>query len=90
VVVDGARSGRWGGGLITKCEYYDVIADIDWPIRDEFGEAPSIAGKQRARRFLEARPIAGHGRHEVIGSIARGALTIPVATRAAGIFYQLA
>src|SRR5579872_811559 len=70
---------RLGGNAIAESELDDVVADFDGPCGDQFAEAPPIVGKQRPRGLFESRSIAGHGRHEVIGRVARCSLPVAVA-----------
>ena len=76
-------------GAIAEGELDDMLADIARPAGDETDEPPPVVGEQCPRGFLEAREIAGHHRHEMIGCVSCGAGAIQVATGAARFVHEL-
>ena len=56
-----------------------MIADIAGPAGNARGKLRLIVCEQRPRRFFKTGQIAGHGRHEMISGVSRGATAIAVA-----------
>src|SRR5689334_22875991 len=50
-----------------------MAADIRGPVGDQLVETLGVTCEQRADRFLEMRPVAGHRVHETIGGLLREA-----------------
>jgi hypothetical protein len=67
---------------VPEGEPDNVVADVFGPGSDQFAKPPAVVREQSAGSFLEAFEIAGHRRHEMIGRIPRGAMTIAIATGA--------
>ncbi len=58
-------------GFSVACQPGGVLAHIGRPAGDPLGEALAIPGEQRPRRLLEARQVAGHRIHEMVGALLR-------------------
>src|ERR1700680_2406067 len=76
------RSRRSGFDAIAEGGLDDVVADIFGPAGDETGKPPPVVREQGPRGFFEARQIAGHRRHEMIGGISCSPATIAITARA--------
>src|SRR3984893_5899567 len=72
------RSRRSGFDAIAEGELDDVVADIFGPAGDETGKPPPVVREQGPRGFFEARQIARHRRHEMIGGISCRPATIAI------------
>src|SRR3984893_12777977 len=83
------RSRRSGFDAIAEGELDDVVADIFGPAGDETGKPPPVVREQGPRGFFEARQIAGHRRHEMIGGVSCGPPAIAVTGRATRLLDQL-
>jgi hypothetical protein len=65
-----------------------VLANVRRPGANELGESRPIAGEERSERFLEARSIAGHHGHELIGRLSRSPDPIHLYARPASLIHQ--
>jgi hypothetical protein len=84
-----SRRSRRRFGAIAEGELDDVVADIAWPAGNQFGKTPSVVCEQGSRGLLEMRKVAGYGRHEMIGRLARSAAAVAITTRAPRLFNEL-
>src|ERR1700733_15366296 len=64
---------------ITEGKPDDMGTDVFAPGGDQFAKSPPVGREQGAGSFLEAFEIAGHRRHEMIGRVPRGTMTIAIA-----------
>src|SRR5258708_36084350 len=86
----GRRSRRSRFDAIAEGKLDDVVADLGGPASNETDKSPPIVREQGPRSFLEARQIAGHRRHEMIGRVSCGAAAIAITARATRLLNQLA
>jgi hypothetical protein len=73
---------------IAEDEPDDMITDVFGPGGDQFAEPTPVVGEQSAGSLLEAFEIPGHRRHEMIGRVPRGTMTIAIATGVARFFNE--
>ena len=73
---------------ITEGKPDDMVADVFGPGGDQFAKPPPVVREQGAGSFLEAFEIAGHRRHEMIGRVPSGTMTISIATGVARFFHE--
>ena len=71
---------------ITEGKPDDMVTDVFGPGGDQFAKSPPVVGKQGAGSFFEAFEIASHRRHEMIGRVPRGTMTIAIAASTARLF----
>src|SRR5260370_22944120 len=84
----GRRSRQNWFDAVAEGKLDDVVADIAGPASNETDKSPPIVREQGPRSFLEARQIAGHRRHEMIGRLSCGAPAIAITARPTRLLNQ--